>query len=46
MGAVVEAALYTSGYRDHPTVAVCIALAFSAITILLDRSFLADYRAD
>lgn len=38
-GALIETALYLSGIRDVPAVAVCNALAMSAFTIAADRVF-------
>lgn len=45
VGAMIEAALYSSGVKDLPIVCVCLALGMSAVTIILDRCFSADYQA-
>lgn len=44
VGAVIETGYYFSGVRDLPVVCVCIALSFSAVSIMLDRTFSADYQ--
>lgn len=40
--ALVNIALYLSGYRDKPAVVFCTILALSACSIVLDRTFTSD----
>lgn len=38
----IETAFYFSGIRDSLVVSVCIVLSFSAIAVILDRTFTSD----
>lgn len=45
MGALLEFAFYLFGVRDLPVMCFCLALGMSAVSIILDRCFTADYQA-
>lgn len=44
--ALIDSALYLTGYRDPWAIMACRTLAMSAIAIALDRVFTADHTTD